>query len=157
MSGLRPRLVMSCSLQAVPGPQPARYLVVAEWLEPQCYRPVGIADPVRDGDPAGDKHDHGPALVSLALLEPGELKKVIGLAHAGRLEQLIEAVQQHHRDGSPCGACYLRPVHAKAGRCADRILDLVLDLGLGRHLAQRYPHGQETPGRQPCRQHLRQH
>ena len=144
-------------VELVPAIKPPGPLLWAEWFQPQRDHPFRVPGPVGHRDPARHQHYHRPAVIRLALLEAGHPDQVVGLAHAGSLQQLIEPVEQH--DGHRPVGCpgHSRPVRALARRCPDRVLDLVLNVGLSGCLTQHHPDRHEVDGWQPGRQHLRQH
>ncbi|MFC7099844.1 hypothetical protein ACFQQB_04715 [Nonomuraea rubra] len=145
------------AVAAVPGAGPPADLVVVERLQADDERVRGKPGPVRDRGPGGDDDGQRAALLRLVALEAGDPLQVVGLVHARRLQQLVEAVQ--HDDGQRAlgGVDELRPRQLLVQRGPDAVLDLRQHVAVGRDPAQLDPERQELGGGQPGREHARQH
>lgn len=152
MSGPRP-CAEPGRVGLVPHGQPGRGLLGAEGLQAQDDHAGGVSGAVGHGGPAGHQGQHGPPLIRLTPLELGHALQEVGLVDAGRLQQLVEAVQEQNRSTAACRAHQFRPADAFAGGSTDRLFDLVLQFVLHPDVPQRHPHGEITDGGEPCGEH----
>nr|BFE76197.1 hypothetical protein GCM10020092_094980 [Actinoplanes digitatis] len=133
----------------VPHLEPGTHLRLVERLQAQHHRFVREARAVGDHRAAGDQHRDRPVEFTLALLEAPDLVEVVGPVHPGGLQQLVEAVQDHHRQRVAGPAGEIGPGDPLAEHLEQGLLDLRLYRGVGGHVAQLDPDDQEVGGGQP--------